>query len=69
MRVTIGINDRVVCATPLGIPLDVQLEHLDRFAKEVMPAFRPAKIAAAAECSALAGRKWRSIAALLPPSM
>jgi hypothetical protein len=49
MRVTIGINDRVVCATPLGIPLDVQLEHLDRFAKEVMPAFRPAKIAAAAE--------------------
>jgi hypothetical protein len=49
MRVTIGINDRVVCATLLRIPLDVQLEHLDRFAKEVMPAFRPAKIAAAAE--------------------
>jgi alkanesulfonate monooxygenase SsuD/methylene tetrahydromethanopterin reductase-like flavin-dependent oxidoreductase (luciferase family) len=41
--------DRVVCATPLGTPLDVQLEDLDRFAKEVMPAFRPAKIAAAAE--------------------
>jgi hypothetical protein len=32
-----------------GIPLDVQLEDLDRFAKEVMPAFRPAKIAAAGE--------------------
>jgi hypothetical protein len=32
-----------------GIPLDVQLEGLDRFAKEVMPAFRPAKIAASAE--------------------
>jgi alkanesulfonate monooxygenase SsuD/methylene tetrahydromethanopterin reductase-like flavin-dependent oxidoreductase (luciferase family) len=41
--------DRVVCATPLGTPLDVQLEDLDRFAKEVMPAFRSAKIAAAAE--------------------
>src|SRR5436853_490187 len=41
--------DRVVCATPLGTPLEVQLEDLDRFAKEVMPAFREAKIAAAAE--------------------
>jgi alkanesulfonate monooxygenase SsuD/methylene tetrahydromethanopterin reductase-like flavin-dependent oxidoreductase (luciferase family) len=41
--------DRVICATPLGTPLDVQLEDLDRFAKEVMPAFRSAKIAAAAE--------------------
>ncbi|HKD30037.1 MAG TPA: hypothetical protein VKC66_29495 [Xanthobacteraceae bacterium] len=41
--------DRVVCATPLGTPLEVQLEDLDRFAKEVMPAFRPAKIAAPAE--------------------
>jgi len=43
--------DRVVCATPLGTPLDVQLEDLNRFAKEVMPAFRSAKIAAAAESS------------------
>ena len=34
--------DRVMCATPLGTPLDVQLEDLDRFAKEVMPAFRNA---------------------------
>jgi len=41
--------DRVICATPLGTPLDVQLEDLDRFAKEVMPAFRTAKVAAAAE--------------------
>ncbi len=41
--------DRVACATPLGTPLDVQLEDLDRFATEVIPAFRSAKIAAAAD--------------------
>jgi alkanesulfonate monooxygenase SsuD/methylene tetrahydromethanopterin reductase-like flavin-dependent oxidoreductase (luciferase family) len=41
--------DRVICATPLGTPLDVQLADLDRFANEVMPAFREKKIAAAAE--------------------
>ena len=41
--------DRVICATPLGTPLDVQLEDLDRFAKEVMPAFRDKKVPAAAE--------------------
>jgi len=41
--------DRVICATPLGTPLDVQLEDLDRFAKEVMPAFGSGKMAAAAE--------------------
>jgi len=41
--------DRVMCSTPLGTPLDVQLEDLDRLSKEVMPAFRTAKIAAAAE--------------------
>src|SRR6266853_1039540 len=41
--------DRVMCATPLGTPLDVQLEDLDRFAKEVIPAFRTATVAAAAE--------------------
>jgi alkanesulfonate monooxygenase SsuD/methylene tetrahydromethanopterin reductase-like flavin-dependent oxidoreductase (luciferase family) len=35
--------DRVICATPLGTPLDVQLEDLDRFAKEVMPAFGAGK--------------------------
>jgi alkanesulfonate monooxygenase SsuD/methylene tetrahydromethanopterin reductase-like flavin-dependent oxidoreductase (luciferase family) len=43
--------DRVICATPLGTPLDVQLEDLDRFAKEVIPAFRDvnATVRAAAE--------------------
>ena len=41
--------DRVICATPLGTPLAVQLEDLDRFAKEVIPAFRDARIAAAAQ--------------------
>ena len=37
--------DRVICATPL----DVQLEDLDRFAKEVIPAFRNTRTAAAAQ--------------------
>jgi hypothetical protein len=37
--------DRVICATPL----DVQLEDLDRFAKEVIPAFRDTRTAAAAQ--------------------
>jgi alkanesulfonate monooxygenase SsuD/methylene tetrahydromethanopterin reductase-like flavin-dependent oxidoreductase (luciferase family) len=41
--------DRVICATPLGTPLAVQLEDLDRFAKEVMPAFGAGKLAAAAQ--------------------
>ena len=41
--------DRVICSTPLGTPVEVQLADLDRFAKEVIPAFRSAKIAAAAE--------------------
>jgi alkanesulfonate monooxygenase SsuD/methylene tetrahydromethanopterin reductase-like flavin-dependent oxidoreductase (luciferase family) len=40
--------DRVVCATPLGTPLDIQLEDLDRFSKEVMPAFRGAQAPARA---------------------
>jgi hypothetical protein len=39
--------DRVVCATPLGTPLDVQLADLDRFAKEVILAFRDTRTAAA----------------------
>jgi len=34
---------------PLGAPLVEALEQLDRFAKEVTPAFRGAKVAAAAE--------------------
>jgi hypothetical protein len=37
--------DRVICATQL----DVQLEDLDRFAKEVIPAFRDTRTAAAAQ--------------------
>ena len=41
--------DRVMCSTPLGTPLDIQLEDLDRLATEVMPAFRSATVAAAAE--------------------
>src|SRR5580658_1738728 len=32
--------DRVSCGMPLGTPLDTALEQLDRFAKEVMPAFK-----------------------------
>jgi hypothetical protein len=40
--------ERVVCATPLGTPLAVQLEDLDRFSREVMPAFGAAKTIAAA---------------------
>ena len=40
--------DRVICATPLGTPLEVQLEDLDRFAKEVIPAFGSGKVDRAA---------------------
>jgi hypothetical protein len=32
---------------PLGTPLDVELADLDRFAKEVIPAFRDTRTAAA----------------------
>ena len=31
--------ERVSCSMPLGTPLAVTLEQLDRFANEVMPAF------------------------------
>ena len=41
--------DRVIFATPLGTPLDVQLADLDRFANEVIPAFRDTRTAAAAQ--------------------
>jgi hypothetical protein len=41
--------DPVICATPLGTPLDAQLADLDRFAHEVIPAFRDTKLAAAAQ--------------------
>ena len=39
--------DRVICTMPLGTPLATALEQLDRFAKEVMPAFQARKAAAA----------------------
>jgi alkanesulfonate monooxygenase SsuD/methylene tetrahydromethanopterin reductase-like flavin-dependent oxidoreductase (luciferase family) len=39
--------DRVSCAMPMGTPLATALEQLERFAKEVMPAFRTARAAAA----------------------
>ena len=39
--------DRVSCSLPLGTPLATALEQLERFAKEVMPAFKgKAKVAA-----------------------
>ncbi len=41
--------DRVICTMPLGTPLATTIEQLDRFAKEVMPAFQGAKRASAAE--------------------
>ena len=41
--------ERVICAMPLGTQLADTLEQLERFAKEVMPAFRPARAAAAAD--------------------
>ena len=39
------VLDRVICATPL----EVQLADLDPFAKEVIPAFRDTRTAAAAQ--------------------
>jgi hypothetical protein len=41
--------DRAICATLLGTPLEVQLADLDRFATEVIPAFRDTRTAAAAQ--------------------
>ena len=41
-----GLN-RVSCSMPLGTPLAMALEQLDRFAKEVMPAFKNVQAAAA----------------------
>ena len=38
--------ERVSCSMPLGTPLAVTLEQLDRFANEVMPAFKSMKAAA-----------------------
>ena len=39
--------ERVSCSLPLGTPLATALEQLDRFAREVMPAFKDAKRVAA----------------------
>ncbi len=39
--------ERVSCSMALGTPLEVTLEQLDRFANEVMPAFRTVRAAAA----------------------
>ena len=38
--------ERVICTMPLGTPLSVTLEQIERFASEVMPAFKPMKAAA-----------------------
>lgn len=43
-----GLN-RVSCSLPLGTPLKVALEQLERLAKEVMPAFKSGPVAAAAQ--------------------
>ena len=40
--------ERISCSLPLGTPLATAMEQLERFAKEVMPAFK-GRIAAAAE--------------------
>ena len=41
--------ERVICTMPLGTHLSDTLEQLDRFATEVIPAFRPVRAAAAAD--------------------
>ena len=38
--------ERVICTMPLGTPLSVTLEQIERFANEVMPAFKSMKAAA-----------------------
>ena len=38
--------ERISCSMPLGTPLAVTLEQLERFATEVMPAFKQMKAAA-----------------------
>jgi hypothetical protein len=40
--------DRVTVSLSVGVPLSEALEQLERFAKEVMPAFKGAKVAAPA---------------------
>jgi alkanesulfonate monooxygenase SsuD/methylene tetrahydromethanopterin reductase-like flavin-dependent oxidoreductase (luciferase family) len=45
---------RVSCSMALGTPLSVALEQLERFAKEVMPAFRPATTSTTTRAAAAA---------------
>jgi alkanesulfonate monooxygenase SsuD/methylene tetrahydromethanopterin reductase-like flavin-dependent oxidoreductase (luciferase family) len=40
--------DRVTCSMAIGVPLNVALEQLQRFAEEVMPAFKGARVGAPA---------------------
>ncbi len=41
--------ERVICTMPLGTPIATTLEQIERFAKEVMPAFKGGQVRAAAE--------------------
>jgi len=41
--------ERISCAMPLGTPLPMALEQLERFAKDVIPAFRTTRAAVAAD--------------------
>jgi len=41
--------ERVICTMPLGTPISTTLEQIERFAKEVMPAFKGEVRAAAAD--------------------
>ena len=40
--------ERVICTMPLGTPISTTLEQIERFAKEVMPAFKGDQVRAAA---------------------
>jgi alkanesulfonate monooxygenase SsuD/methylene tetrahydromethanopterin reductase-like flavin-dependent oxidoreductase (luciferase family) len=40
--------ERVICTMPLGTPIKTTLEQIERFAKEVMPAFKGGQVRAAA---------------------
>ena len=38
----------MICTMPLGTPIKTTLEQIERFAKEVMPAFKGGQVRAAA---------------------
>ena len=59
--------ERVSCAMPLGTPLAVTLEQLDRFAKEVMPAFKSMKAAAGLSVTRIQCHPERSEGSMLRP--